>query len=89
MGPRLESRGDPDSPAPFFLTETGFNGAAARKPRRRLMQNHQNESGYQLQWGRGSKAAETETATSGEIVSGKASMGPRLESRGDVARTGS
>ncbi len=53
MGPRLVSRGDCYYARMPTLVITGFNGAAAREPRRRCVYDPP-ITRRKLQWGRGS-----------------------------------
>jgi len=85
MGPRLESRGERRRESTLRRTIGGFNGAAARKPRRVGCRCPATCSCKKLQWGRGSKAAESFQFLQVAAWRDTASMGPRLESRGEVA----
>ena len=84
MGPRLGGRGDREPARPTRPGGEGFNGAAARWPRRHTMHIPAHAISTQLQWGRGSVAAETGVHPLLWGVVAMASMGPRLGGRGDV-----
>ncbi len=109
MGPRLASRGNRRLDA-WGRRGAGFNGAAAREPRKQLRLVPASASQRasmgprlasrgnllffiagtdhkMLQWGRGSRAAETkENEIMGKLA--EASMGPRLASRGNACGAG-
>ena len=83
MGPRLESRGENSLAyqvhAPQGSLQWGRGSKAAESTSRRqpfLMATL-------LQWGRGSKAAESSRQVVPSLETHTASMGPRLESRGE------
>ena|GEM_PF-367106 len=61
----------------------GFNGAAARWPRRRPRRDSGRPGHAGLQWGRGTMAAETRPALGRHGRNRQASMGPRHDGRGD------
>ncbi len=84
MGPRLVSRGNCRPPAYSWRSPRRFNGAAARQPRKRRELEGWKSSSEELQWGRGSSAAET-CARRRHGITGRASMGPRLVSRGNFS----
>ena len=62
MGPRLASRGNQTAATPGSQASRGFNGAAAREPRKRRTRRGSRGPSQTLQWGRGSRAAETRWA---------------------------
>jgi len=82
MGPRLDSRGRMP-PKPFLdWLRSGFNGAAAGQPRKDAAEAVPRLASVGLQWGRGWTAAEGCRRSRSSIGFGRASMGPRLDSRG-------
>ena len=85
MGPRLFSRGMPEVVRLSRLPEVRFNGAAAVQPRNATALAEQTVQLVRLQWGRGCSAAEWTATSRSATVSGPASMGPRLFSRGMFA----
>ncbi len=82
MEPRLESRGICSDPPLRSESLIGFNGAAARKPRNLAAGDRVWVVEGELQWSRGSKAAESRIGWYQHTGLITASMEPRLESRG-------
>ena len=82
MGPRLVSRGDPARGKKKSRTSGSFNGAAACEPRRQ-----ESRPNTELMWESFNGAAACEPRrlhpSPFPLPSEKASMGPRLVSRGD------
>ena len=80
MGPRLASRGC-SGPSFSYRTPCPFNGAAAREPRMQALVERI-AALENLQWGRGSRAADALHLPVEVIPVDGPSMGPRLASRG-------
>ena len=70
----------------FKTPRTGFNGAAAGWPRKDGKRSTAEEIAGMLQWGRGRMAAEGARGLSGGAYRPRASMGPRPDGRGRLAR---
>jgi hypothetical protein len=84
MGPRLNSRGDHASPCrrnTISGLQWGRDLIVAETPVQPVWQQG---TYVLLQWGRDLIVAETRGFSGGGTTSGRASMGPRLNSRGDV-----
>ena len=82
MGPRLFSRGRDAGTDCGRRRGRGFNGAAAVQPRKARRASVLASNRCPLQWGRGCSAAEGWEKPYICLVGGRASMGPRLFSRG-------
>ncbi len=87
MGPRLFSRGNQVQNSNRNQTSMGFNGAAAFQPRKLCEQCGSHLTRGPLQWGRGFSAAEMSYRELWTPFNPVASMGPRLFSRGNPARS--
>ena len=87
MEPRPEGRGDSGLHTSLGTTTACFNGAAARRPRRRRSKVLRLVKRFALQWSRGPKAAETSYYLLSILPMREASMEPRPEGRGDVRVT--
>src|SRR5579884_1851609 len=85
MGPRLNSRGDNPRPLRsrkfFGMLQWGRDLIVAETPVQPVWQQG---TYVLLQWGRDLIVAETRGFSGGGTTSGRASMGPRLNSGGDV-----
>jgi len=82
MGPRLDSRGRVSRPTNRGARDCRFNGAAAGQPRKVSPSQWESLLFGQLQWGRGWTAAEGRGLPAAASPVERASMGPRLDSRG-------
>ena len=82
MGPRLFSRGRHRPDGGLGLLWSRFNGAAAVQPRKAVRPAATRPTPAALQWGRGCSAAEGSSRPGRAAGEVRASMGPRLFSRG-------
>ncbi len=77
-----QPRNDASSVSVLFRAQRGFNGAAASQPRNEEHEIEVSVTAHQLQWGRGFTAAEWSRMAAARSRNPRASMGPRLHSRG-------